>query len=119
MSACISLQVIHKFDKFNPQVSGLFHPLGLEVIINSEIWDLRTFKLLHTVPALNQCQIRFSHDASVLYGGKSSKYYTGMYMSTPEAPRFRFNVFWYYVSGVNDFLFCARTKEINSLDGCI
>lgn len=63
-------KAIHKFDKFNPIVSGVFHPLGLEVIINSEIWDLRTFKLLHTVPALNQCQIRFTHDSSVLYGGE-------------------------------------------------
>ncbi|XP_067935367.1 DDB1- and CUL4-associated factor 1-like isoform X1 [Watersipora subatra] len=60
-------KAIHKFDKFNPQVSGLFHPLGLEVVINSEIWDLRTFKLLHTVPALNQCLVRFSNDSSILY----------------------------------------------------
>ena len=28
---------IHKFDKFNPHISGSFHPMGLEIIINSEI----------------------------------------------------------------------------------
>ena len=28
---------IHKFDKFNPNVSGVFHPNGLEIIINSEV----------------------------------------------------------------------------------
>lgn len=28
---------IHKFDKFNSAISGLFHPNGLEVIINSEV----------------------------------------------------------------------------------
>ena len=30
-------RVIHKFDKFNNFVSGVFHPSGLEIIINSEI----------------------------------------------------------------------------------
>ena len=28
---------VHKFDKFNPNISGIFHPNGLEIIINSEI----------------------------------------------------------------------------------
>ena len=31
---------IHKFDKFNANVSGVFHPQGLEVIINTEIVSL-------------------------------------------------------------------------------
>lgn len=30
-------QVIHKFDKFNNYVSGVFHPSDLEIVINSEI----------------------------------------------------------------------------------
>lgn len=30
-------KVIHKFDKFNNYVSGVFHPSDLEIIINSEI----------------------------------------------------------------------------------
>uniref|UniRef100_A0A8C5BKT0 LisH domain-containing protein n=1 Tax=Gadus morhua TaxID=8049 RepID=A0A8C5BKT0_GADMO len=46
-----SAQAIHKFDKFNMNISGVFHPNCLEVVINTEIWDLRTFHLLHTVPA--------------------------------------------------------------------
>ena len=33
-------QVIHKFDKFNNYVSGVFHPSDLEIIINSEIVSL-------------------------------------------------------------------------------
>lgn len=59
---------VHKFDKFNPHINGVFHPNGLEIISNSEIWDLRTFHLLHTVPALDQCQITFTHMGDVIYG---------------------------------------------------
>ncbi len=51
---------IHKFDKLNNTLSGVFHPNGLEVISNTEVWDLRTFHLLRTIPALDQCQLKFS-----------------------------------------------------------
>lgn len=33
-------QAIHKFDKFNMNISGVFHPNGLEVIVNTEIVSL-------------------------------------------------------------------------------
>ncbi|XP_035518554.1 DDB1- and CUL4-associated factor 1-like [Morone saxatilis] len=62
-------QAIHKFDKFNMNISGVFHPNGLEVIVNTEIWDLRTFHLLHTVPALDQCRLVFNSNATIMYGG--------------------------------------------------
>lgn len=32
-----SATIIHKFDKLNPHISGLFHPRGLEAIINTEV----------------------------------------------------------------------------------
>ncbi|XP_068171013.1 DDB1- and CUL4-associated factor 1-like isoform X1 [Antennarius striatus] len=58
---------VHKFDKFNTSMSGVFHPHGQEVVINTEIWDLRTFHLLHTVPDLDQCRLVFNGNATVLY----------------------------------------------------
>lgn len=61
-------RAIHKFDKFNTTISGVFHPNALEVIINTEIWDLRTFHLLRTVPALDQCRLVFNNNATVIYG---------------------------------------------------
>ncbi|XP_041804490.1 DDB1- and CUL4-associated factor 1-like isoform X2 [Chelmon rostratus] len=61
-------RAIHKFDKFNMNISGVFHPNSLEVIINTEIWDLRTFHLLHTVPALDQCRLVFNSNATIMYG---------------------------------------------------
>ncbi|XP_033156419.1 protein mahjong [Drosophila mauritiana] len=58
---------IHKFDKFNQCISGVFHPNCLEIIANTEVWDLRTFHLLQTVPVLDQRNCTFS-PMHVIYG---------------------------------------------------
>ncbi|XP_058174383.1 protein mahjong [Anopheles ziemanni] len=58
---------IHKFDKLNQTISGVFHPNGLEIVSNTEVWDLRTFHLLRTVLPLDQSHVKFSPQ-NVLYG---------------------------------------------------
>lgn len=58
---------IHKFDKLNQTLNGVFHPNGIEVVSNTEVWDLRTFHLLKTVPALDQMEIVFSPVNNVIY----------------------------------------------------
>lgn len=60
--------IVHRFDRLSTQGLGIFHPNGFEVIINSEIWDVRTFKLLSTCPALSGTKtITFSPNNDVMY----------------------------------------------------
>jgi len=59
---------VHKFDKFNQNINGVFHPNGWEIISNSQIWDIRTYHLLKTVTALDQCRIKFNQTGDVIYG---------------------------------------------------
>lgn len=63
---------VHKFDKLNECVNGVFNPKsGLEIISNTEIWDIRTFHLLKTVRQLDQCVLQFSNDCNIIFGYKS------------------------------------------------
>lgn len=39
----------------------------LQVILNSEVWDLRKFKLLRSVPSLDQTVIKFNGTGDVIY----------------------------------------------------
>lgn len=58
---------VHRFDQFTDYGGGGFHPAGNEVIINSEVWDLRKFRLLRTVPSLDQTVITFNSRGDVIY----------------------------------------------------
>ncbi|XP_059663011.1 DDB1- and CUL4-associated factor homolog 1 [Cornus florida] len=58
---------VHRFDQFTDYGGGGFHPAGNEVIINSEIWDLRKFRLLQSVPSLDQTVITFNASGDVIY----------------------------------------------------
>ncbi|URE16758.1 LisH [Musa troglodytarum] len=62
-----SSSAVHRFDQFTDYGGGGFHPAGNEIIINSEVWDLRKFKLLRTVPSLDQTVITFSGGGDVIY----------------------------------------------------
>ena len=58
---------IKKLDKLNQTLNGVFHPNGLEIVSNSEVWDLRTFHLLKTVPGLDQCSVKFTNNGDIIY----------------------------------------------------
>lgn len=58
---------VHRFDQFTDYGGGGFHPAGNEVIINSEVWDLRKFRLLRSVPSLDQTVITFNSGGDVIY----------------------------------------------------
>ncbi|XP_077248796.1 DDB1-CUL4 associated factor 1 [Tasmannia lanceolata] len=58
---------VHRFDQFSDYGGGGFHPAGNEVIINSEVWDLRKFKLLRTVQSLDTTVITFNTSGDVIY----------------------------------------------------
>lgn len=38
-----------------------------QIVSNTEVWDIRTFHLLKTVPILNQCSIVFSPVTTAIY----------------------------------------------------
>ncbi|GFZ00898.1 DDB1-CUL4 associated factor 1 [Actinidia rufa] len=59
--------LVHRFDQFTDCGGGGFHPAGNEVIINSEVWDLRKFRLLRSVPSLDQTVITFNASGDVIY----------------------------------------------------
>ena len=58
---------VKKLDKLNQNLNGVFHPNGLEILRNSEVWDIRTFHLLKTVPELDQCEVKFTNNANIIY----------------------------------------------------
>lgn len=62
-----SSSIVHRFGKFNERINGIFHPNGNEVICNSHIWDVRNFRLLRTVPAFDNCQLKFNSAGDVIF----------------------------------------------------
>ena len=56
--------------------AGYFTPSGVEVIINSEIWDLTTFKLLHTCQLFDQSRLAFGENNIIYSGTFTSDRYT-------------------------------------------
>ncbi|CAD6194594.1 unnamed protein product [Caenorhabditis auriculariae] len=62
-----STKPLFMFDKLNSTQCGVFHPNGNEVIINTEVWDVRTHRLLRSVPALDSCRLKFNSTGNIMY----------------------------------------------------
>jgi hypothetical protein len=75
--------VVHQFDKLSDIGVGSFHPRNSnEVILNSAVWDIRTFRLLKMVPSLDQCIPKFSANGSVIYAFK--RFQGDVFASQPD-----------------------------------
>ena len=48
---------VRRFDRFSDGGGASFHPSGNEVVVNSEVWDLRSDRLLRSVPGLDGTQL--------------------------------------------------------------
>jgi hypothetical protein len=57
---------VHRFELLS-EGGACFHPCGNEAILNSEVWDIRTNKLLRSVPLLDGTELVFNGDGSVLF----------------------------------------------------
>ncbi|CAI5729562.1 unnamed protein product [Hyaloperonospora brassicae] len=65
--ARVPTRALYKFDKLSNVGCGFFHSNGNEAIVNSAVWDLRTYRLLRMVPAFDKCSIKFNSSGSVLF----------------------------------------------------
>ena len=56
---------VKKFDRFSDGGGVCFHPSGNSVILNSEVWDLRSERLLRSVPALDGTHLSWTRAGDV------------------------------------------------------
>ncbi|KII62384.1 Protein VPRBP [Thelohanellus kitauei] len=66
---CIrSNKMIHQFPHLNHKISGIFSPSFNEVILHSEIYDLRTLRLREQVSSFKNILIKRTYDDNLLIG---------------------------------------------------
>ncbi|BDA44801.1 probable DDB1- and CUL4-associated factor 1 [Coccomyxa sp. Obi] len=59
---------IHVFDLLSYSACcSSFHPAGLEAVVNSEVWDLRTLKLQRCVPCLDSTSLTWNASGDCAY----------------------------------------------------
>uniref|UniRef100_A0A8R1DTK7 Uncharacterized protein n=1 Tax=Caenorhabditis japonica TaxID=281687 RepID=A0A8R1DTK7_CAEJA len=59
---------IHRFDRLNKNaLFGTFHPHGTQLIIDQEVYDIRTLRVVHHVPELANQQISFNSTGNIMY----------------------------------------------------
>eukprot|EP00756_Hemistasia_phaeocysticola_P061775 Hpha_TRINITY_DN5184_c0_g1::TRINITY_DN5184_c0_g1_i1::g.192959::m.192959/K11789/VPRBP, DCAF1; HIV-1 Vpr-binding protein len=59
---------VHRFDKLEAYSRGVFAPSQNEIVIDKEVWDLRSFRLLLTVPALASTVPIVAPSGEIIYG---------------------------------------------------
>eukprot|EP01063_Lacrimia_lanifica_P019891 TRINITY_DN27287_c0_g1_i1.p1 TRINITY_DN27287_c0_g1~~TRINITY_DN27287_c0_g1_i1.p1 ORF type:complete len:1450 (+),score=456.07 TRINITY_DN27287_c0_g1_i1:44-4393(+) len=75
LSDCILYDVranksIHRYDKLAQHTRGIFSTSQNEVIIDKWVWDIRTHKMLRTVPSLSQTFMDRGPHGNVIYGAR-------------------------------------------------
>ncbi|KII72364.1 Protein VPRBP [Thelohanellus kitauei] len=63
-----SSKMIHQFPHLNQRVSGIFSPSFTEVIMHTEIYDLRTLRLREQIPNFKNIFIKRTYDDNLLAG---------------------------------------------------
>ncbi|KAF1744506.1 hypothetical protein MXB_3020 [Myxobolus squamalis] len=63
-----SSKLIHKFERFNIMKSGKFMPSDTELLIDCQLWDLRTLKLIINIDKFSRVIINRTDYDDILYG---------------------------------------------------
>lgn len=78
---------IHTFDRLAQCTHfGTFHPHGNQIIIDSQVYDLRTFRVLHHVPELARCKITFNSTGHIAFAAETHHLMRRDYPDSPNSP---------------------------------
>ncbi|XP_055333753.1 uncharacterized protein LOC129585186 [Paramacrobiotus metropolitanus] len=64
-------QLVHRFDHFGGwgnNVENVFHPNGVHVLMDADVWDLRNYCLIRQVETLVNCRMSFNATGDIIYG---------------------------------------------------